>query len=76
MSIIADVRTSVIYYRLGLGGNFDMVKKWLGNTLHTHDFGGNEYPHQQLFNLLAEINYSGWILLEESTDPADKIELP
>ncbi len=50
-----------------------MFKKWLGDTLHTHGFGGNEYPHQQLFNLLAVINYSGWILLEESTDPADKI---
>ncbi len=57
----------------GLEGNFNMVKQWLGDTLHTHGFGSNEYPHQQLFNLLAGINYSGWILLEESTDPADKL---
>ncbi|MEO8416929.1 MAG: TIM barrel protein, partial [Ginsengibacter sp.] len=57
----------------GLEGNFNMVKNWLGDTLHTHNFGGGEYPHQQLFDLLTGIQYTGWILLEESTDPKDKI---
>jgi hydroxypyruvate isomerase len=57
----------------GLEGNFNMVKKWLGDTVHARDFGSDEYPYQQLFNLFAGIKYSGWILLEESSDPKDKI---
>jgi hypothetical protein len=57
----------------GLEGNFDMVRKWLGDTVHVHNIGGNEYPFQELFNLFAGIKYSGWILLEESTNPPDKI---
>ena len=57
----------------GLEENFNMVRKWLGDTVHVHNIGGNEYPFQELFNLFAGIKYSGWILLEESTNPPDKI---
>lgn len=57
----------------GIEGNFNMVRKWLGDTVHVHNIGGNEYPFQELFNLFAGIKYSGWILLEESTNPPDKI---
>ena len=57
----------------GLEANFNMVKKWIGDTTHVHGLGGNEYPFQQLFNLFAGIKYNGWILLEETTTPADKI---
>jgi hydroxypyruvate isomerase len=33
------------------------------------------YPYQQLFNLLAGINFNGWILLEAggTDEPTDKI---
>ncbi|MEO6868156.1 MAG: sugar phosphate isomerase/epimerase, partial [Ginsengibacter sp.] len=54
-------------------GNFNMVRQWLGDTVHVHNIGGDEYPFQQLFNLFAGIKYTGWILLEESTNPPDKI---
>jgi hypothetical protein len=57
----------------GLEGNFNMIRKWFGDTVHARDFDTAEYPYQQLFNLFAGIKYSGWILLEESTNPPDKI---
>ena len=57
----------------GVEENFDMVKKWLGDTVHVHGLGGSEYPFQQLFNLFENAKYKGWILLEETTTPTDKI---
>ncbi len=57
----------------GIEGNFNMVKKWFGDTVHVRDLGTNEYPYQQLINLFTDMNYNGWLLLEESSDPQDKI---
>jgi sugar phosphate isomerase/epimerase len=57
----------------GLEGNFNMVKKWFGDTVHIRELNEGNYPYQQLFNLFAGINYDGWILLEARTEPADKI---
>jgi sugar phosphate isomerase/epimerase len=57
----------------GLEGNFNMVKKWFGDTVHIHELNEGNYPYQQLFNLFAGINYEGWILLEARTEPSDKI---
>jgi sugar phosphate isomerase/epimerase len=57
----------------GLEGNFDMVKKWFGDTVHIRELNDGNYPYQQLFNLFAGINYKGWILLEARTEPVDKI---
>ena len=57
----------------GLEGNFSSVKKWFGDTVHVREFNVGDYPYQQLFNLFADMNYNGWILMEARTDPADKI---
>jgi hydroxypyruvate isomerase len=58
----------------GLDRSFKMVQQWLGDTVHIRELNGDSgYPFQQLFNLFSGINYNGWILLEASTDPADKI---
>lgn len=57
----------------GLEGNFNMVKKWFGDTVHIRELNEGNYPYQQLFNLFAGINYEGWILLEARTEPKDKI---
>jgi hydroxypyruvate isomerase len=57
----------------GLEGNFNMVKKWFGDTVHIRELNDENYPYQQLFNLFTNINYNGWILLEARTEPADKI---
>lgn len=57
----------------GIEANFNMVKKRLGDTVHVHEFDSDKYPYQQLINLFSRMKYNGWILLEESTNPADKI---
>ncbi|WP_018615907.1 sugar phosphate isomerase/epimerase family protein [Segetibacter koreensis] len=57
----------------GLEGNFNMVKKWIGDTVHFRGLNISDYPYKQLFTLLAGINFDGWILIEASTDPADKV---
>jgi len=57
----------------GLEGNFNMVKKWLGDTVHVRELNEGTYPYQQLFNLFTAINYEGWILLEARTKPTDTI---
>ncbi len=57
----------------GLEANFSMVKKWIGDTVHVRGFNISDYPYQELLNLLAGINYNGWILIESDTEPPDKI---
>jgi sugar phosphate isomerase/epimerase len=57
----------------GLEGNFNLLKKWFGDTVHVRELNEGNYPYQQLFNLFTGINYDGWILLEARTEPADKI---
>lgn len=57
----------------GLEANFNMVKKWLGDTTHVRAFDENDYPYQDLFKLLGGAGYKGWVLLEAHSDPADKI---
>lgn len=57
----------------GLDGNFNMVKQWFGDTIHFRELNGCDYPFQQLFNLFAGIDFNGWMLLEASSDPVDKI---
>ena len=57
----------------GLEGNFNMVKQWIGDVVHVHELNLNNYPYQQLFNLLSGIDFNGWILLEASSKPADRI---
>jgi sugar phosphate isomerase/epimerase len=58
----------------GLEGNFNMVRKWFGDTLHIRELNVGNYPYQQLFDLLISTDYSGWILLEARTEPDDRVE--
>jgi len=57
----------------GLEGNFNMVKKWFGDTVHIRELNDGNYPYQQLFDLFTGIKYNGWILLEARTEPADRV---
>ena len=57
----------------GLEANFNLLKRWFGDTVHIRELNDGSYPYQQLFNLFTGINYDGWILLEARTEPADKI---
>lgn len=57
----------------GLAHNIRLVQKRLGATLHARQLGGNEYPYPQLFKLLEGIHYEGWVLIEASDIPADRV---
>jgi sugar phosphate isomerase/epimerase len=57
----------------GLEGNFNMVKQWIGDVVHIHELNLKNYPYQQLFKLLSGIDFNGWMLLEASSKPADRI---
>ena len=57
----------------GLEANFNMLKRWFGDTVHIRELNEGNYPYQELFNLFNAIQYDGWILLEARTEPADKI---
>jgi len=57
----------------GLEQNFNMVKKWFGDTVHVRELNIGDYPYQELFNMFTEINYDGWILLEARTEPENRI---
>jgi len=58
----------------GLKHNFNLVKNYLGSTVHVHDFNDPEFPYQLLMNLLVEIDWPGWVLLERSGKPRDPIK--
>lgn len=58
----------------GLAYNFNLVKDRFGDIIHIHEMNSGDYPYQELVNLLAEMDYSGWLLLECSTDPEDKVK--
>jgi sugar phosphate isomerase/epimerase len=57
----------------GLEHNFNLVADRLGDTVHVRELNIGNYPYQQLFNLLTNISYSGWILLEARTQPPDLV---
>jgi len=57
----------------GLEANFNMVKKWFGDTVHVRELNVGDYPYQQMFDLFNSIRYKGWILLEARTEPVDRI---
>jgi sugar phosphate isomerase/epimerase len=58
----------------GLEHNFKLVAKRLGATLHAHDLEKDKYPYSDLFRLLKGINYGGWVLIEASDKPADRVK--
>jgi hypothetical protein len=55
----------------GLKANFNLVRRRFGSTVHIHALESKEYPHQDLFKLLIDSGYVGWLLLEEGKIPAD-----
>lgn len=57
----------------GLQANFKMVQDRFGETVHVRELNDPNYPYAELMKLFSEIDYQGWILLEASTDPKDKL---
>ena len=57
----------------GFQYNFDLVKNRFGATCHVRELDRTDYPYQQLLNNLVKMKYTGWVLLECHTNPADKV---
>jgi sugar phosphate isomerase/epimerase len=57
----------------GFQSNFDLIKNRFGATCHVRELDRTDYPYQDLLNNLAKMNYTGWVLLECHTNPADKV---
>jgi sugar phosphate isomerase/epimerase len=57
----------------GLEHNFKLVRDRFGDTLHVHQLDDAKYPFADLFKLLVKSEYTGWVLLEASGDPPDRV---
>lgn len=56
----------------GFQSNFDLVKKYFGDTCHVRELDRTDYPYPELIDNLAKMDYKGWVLLECHTNPDDK----
>jgi hypothetical protein len=57
----------------GLEHNLGLVRDRFGATCHVRELNSPDYPYQQLIDLLVKSDYEGWILLEASSKPADRV---
>lgn len=57
----------------GLAHNFGLVRPSFGMTAHIHELNSDQYPYADLFRLLVASDYEGWLLLEASSEPADRV---
>jgi len=58
----------------GFEHNFNLVKEFLGDTLHLHNLKDTEFPYQLQMNLLVKMGWSGWQLLEASDKVPDRVQ--
>ncbi len=58
----------------GLAYNFRLVRPRFGDTAHVRELNLDDYPYQELMNLLVATDYRGWVLLEARTKPEDRVK--
>jgi sugar phosphate isomerase/epimerase len=58
----------------GLDYNFNLVRPTFGQTVHVRELDLDDYPYQDLINLLTVTDYEGWVLLEARTKPDDRVQ--
>ena len=58
----------------GFEYQFNLVKDLLGSTLHLHELDKPDFPHQLQVNLLRQIGWNGWALLEASAKVPDRVQ--
>ena len=56
-----------------LEANFKMVQEHLGSTLHVRELQSPDYPYATLIRLLVKAKYAGWVMLEASSQPKDRV---
>jgi sugar phosphate isomerase/epimerase len=57
----------------GLVANFNLLRKRFGDTVHVRELNDPNYPFQRLIELLVKSDYRGWMLLEASSSPQDRV---
>jgi sugar phosphate isomerase/epimerase len=58
----------------GFEHNFNLVKDFLGDTVHVHDLQDPKFPNQLQIDLLVRMGWAGWILMESSAKVADRVK--
>ena len=58
----------------GFEHNFNLVKDFLGDTLHLHNLKDAEFPYQLQMDLLVKMGWNGWQLLEASDKVPDRLQ--
>ena len=58
----------------GLEHNFNLVKDRFGATAHVRELDSADYPFQELINLFVKMDYKGWVMIEASSKPKDRVE--
>lgn len=58
----------------GFEHNFNLVKDFLGETLHLHNLKDTEFPYQLQMDLLVKAGWSGWQLMEASDKVPDRVQ--
>ncbi len=53
---------------------FQLVKKFLGDTLHFHELNRGNFPYQLQSDLLMDMGWQGWWLLEASSKVPDRLQ--
>jgi sugar phosphate isomerase/epimerase len=55
--------------------NFNLIKNLLGDTLHMHDvITDKKFPYQLQSDLLIDMGWAGWWLVEMSSNVPDKVQ--
>lgn len=58
----------------GLEHNFKLVRSRFGDTAHVRELNDPKYPFGKLIELMIKSEYTGWVLLEASSKPADLVQ--
>jgi sugar phosphate isomerase/epimerase len=57
----------------GLAANYEMVKRRFGATCHVRELDSKDYPYQELINLMVKDDYAGYVMIEASSQPEDRV---
>jgi hypothetical protein len=58
----------------GFEYQFNLVKDFLGDTLHLHNLKDTKFPYQLQMDLLVRAGWSGWQLMEASDKVPDRVQ--
>lgn len=58
----------------GFEHNFNLVKDFLGDTLHLHNLKDTGFPYQLQMDLLVKMGWGGWQMMEASDNVPDRLQ--